>query len=538
MIGTRFGDWIIDAEIGANAMGRLYRAHAPDDPARSVAIKWLTHPKAKTPEFERLFLAQVDLLRKLKHPGIVSVLGGGVHDGSPYYVMEWIDGSDVQSLLRRGEKLDWREATTAALQIVPALRHAHCRSVLHRDLKPSNLFRCADGTWKLSDFGVTKFFGDSLLTNSDNVLGSPAYLAPEVAAGKAHTKRSDFYALGCLLYTLIIGRPPFTGVSVVELIQKHCFVLPERAIHFVPDLPEEIDRFVMKLLAKEPAQRPGSGTLLIQEIEGIWSALERRGMLSKKPALPAPPEEENDIPPEQEALSVRLPEPTPRPPVSWQKRWYIVVPAFAACVLILLWAFLWRGPGADELMSKARPLLASENPDDWQKAWTDYLEPLSRKYPDKYRDEVREAKQRIDEQGELRRAFQTGKNARYSSEAQRFYHQGLRFVQSGDYGAARRLWENLVQAYAGIEEEKRWVILAREGIQRLDDQGIPAHPSGQTTLAEKVHRTAAEIQRLREAGKTKEAERLRRALEYLYRDDPEIATLREMLQGGKGDKNR
>ena len=536
MIGTRFGEWIIDAEIGANAMGRLYRAHAADDPQLSAAIKWLTHPKAKTAEFEKHFLAQVDLLRKLKHPGIVTVLDGGVHSGSPFYVMEWLDGSDLQSLLRSGEKVDWREALAAALQMVPALRHAHRRSVLHRDLKPSNLFRCADGTWKIANFGVTKFFGDSLLTNSDNVLGSPAYLAPETAAGKPHTKRSDFYALGCLLYTLIAGRPPFTGVSVVELIQKHCFVLPERAIHFVRDLPEEIDRFVMKLLAKEPAQRPGSGTLLIHEIEAIWSALERRGMLSKKPILPAAPEEENDLPPEEVAALVRLPEPIPREPVSWQKRWYVVVPAFALCVLILFWAFLWRGPSADELMSKARPLLASENPDDWQTAWSEYLEPLSRKYPDKYQDEVREAKQRIDEQGELRRAFVTGKNARYTSEAQRFYYQGLRLVQAGEYAAARRLWENLNLAYGSIESEKRWVILAREGIQRLDDRGVPLRPSSQASLADIVLPVIAEIHRLRAAGMGKEAERLRQALEFLYRDDPEFPIVREMLQTAKGDK--
>jgi eukaryotic-like serine/threonine-protein kinase len=538
MIGTRCGNWIVDEEIGANAMGRLYRAHSVDEPGRLAAIKWLTHPKAKTPEFEKLFLAQVDLLRKLKHPGVVAVLDGGVHLGSPYYAMEWIAGSNLQTLRRRGEKIDWRAALAAALQIVPALRHAHRRSVLHRDLKPSNLFRCDDGSWKIADFGVTKFFGDSLLTNSDNVLGSPAYLSPEAAAGKPHTKRSDFYALGCLLYTLIAGRPPFTGVSVVELIHKHCFVLPERLIHFVPDLPEEIDRFVMKLLAKEPGQRPGSGTLLIHEIEGIWSALERRGMVSKPPQI-ATPEDESDLPPEEDVGLIRLPEPIPRPPVPWQRRWYVIVPAFGICVLILLWAFVWRGPSADDLMSKARPLLASNNPDDWQTAWNEYLEPLSRKFPDKYRDEVRDAKLRIDAHGELKRAFLTGRSVRYNSEAERFYHQGLRLVQAGEYRAARRVWRNLDLVYGdfGSESDKRWVLLAREGIQRLDDQGNPIRPSGQPSLIETVQPVIDEIQRLRKAKQGEEADMLSNSLEFLYRDDPELPALRELLHGGKGAKN-
>lgn len=541
MIGTRCGDWIIETAIAANAMGQLFRAHAADDPQRIAAIKWLTHPKAKSAEFEKLFLAQVDLLRKLKHPGIVAVLGGGVHLGSPFYAMEWIDGNDLQTLLRHGEKVDWRMALAAALQIVPALRHAHRRSVLHRDLKPSNLFRCADGMWKLSDFGVTKFFGDALLTNSDNVLGSAGYLAPEAAAGKPHTKRSDFYSLGCLLYTLIVGRPPFTGVSVVELIQKHCFMLPERALHFVPDLPEEIDRFVMKLLAKEPGQRPGSGTLLIQEVEGIWSALERRSLVSKKPVVVSPAEDENEGPVEEVALPARLPEPIPRAPVAWQKRWYVIVPGFTLCVLILLWAFVWRGPSADELMSKARPLLESKNPDDWQTAWNEYLEPLSRKYPDKYRDEVRDAKLRIEAQGEMKRAFLTGKSVRYTSEPQRFYHQGLRLVQAGEYRSAHRVWTNLIAAYGKIasEEDKRWLTLAADGIQRLDDQGIPVRPLGQASLIETVQPIIDEIQRLRNTKKTpavEQADNMRLALEMLYRDDPELPALSALLQAGKDAK--
>ena len=344
MIGERLGNWIIDAEIARSDMGSLVRAHAADDPSRQAALKWLTHAKAKTPEFEKNFLAQIELLRKLKHPAIVAVYEGGTHDGTPYYVMEWIEGSEFQTILRRGERPAWTEVLTIALQIVPALRYAHRRGVLHRDLKPSNLFRCLDGLVKLSDFGVTKFFGDALITNADNVLGSAFYISPEQAAGKPHTKRSDFYGLGCLLYTLVVGRPPFSGNTVVELIHKHCFVLPERPIHFVRDLPEEIDRFIMKLLAKEPAQRPGSGTLLIQELEGIWSAFERRGMVGKRPPVFAA-EDDGDVQIEEgSALAPRLPEPIPRDPVPWLQRWYVVGPLFAACVLLLLWGFWWRRP--------------------------------------------------------------------------------------------------------------------------------------------------------------------------------------------------
>ena len=530
MIGVSLGNWIIDAEIRKNEMGRLCRAHAADDPGRVAAVKWLTHSKAKAADFERLFLAQIDLLCKLKHPSIVAVLGGGMHEGSPYYAMDWVDGTDFESPLRRGEKLTWQDVLAIALKVMPALRYAHRRSVLHRDLKPSNLFRCADGSVKVSDFGVTKFFGDALLTNADNILGSASYLSPEQAAGKAHTKRSDFYAFGCLLYTLIVGRPPFTGNTVVELIHKHCFVLAERPIHFVRDLPEEIDRFVMRLILKEPAQRPGSGTLLLSELEGIWSAMERRGLVGKRPEIPLASDDDKDVPPEELAVEPFLPEPAPREPLPLLRRWYVVAPAFAACLLLLLWAFFWRGPSADELMSKARPLLESENPTDWDTAWSEYLEPLSRKYPDRFREEVQQARKRIDQQSDLRRALITGKSAVYHSQAERFYHEGLRLVQAGEFAAARKRWDNVVKAYGKIDGEKRWVALASEGIHRLDQRDVTGPAPSTLALEEQLRPVIAEIERLRTKGMRAEADEMARALESLYRDDPAADVLRGLLK--------
>ena len=144
MIGEQIGNYIIDAEAGRSAMGRVFRAHVADDPSRCVAFKWLTHAKAVLPEFEKPFLAQIEFLRRLQHPGIVAVLGGGEYQDAPFYVTEWIDGPTFEAVLRQGERPSWKEVLAIGLQIVPALRHAHRRSVLHRDIKPGNLFR---GGW-------------------------------------------------------------------------------------------------------------------------------------------------------------------------------------------------------------------------------------------------------------------------------------------------------------------------------------------------------------------------------------------------------
>ncbi len=527
MIGERVGQWVVDVELGANAIGPLFRVHDADDPSKTAALRLFSHRKALSPEFVKNFLAQIDLLKKLKHPCLVCTLDGGLHKNAPFYVMEWISGEDMQSVLRRGEKLPWNETLAIALHIVPALRYAHRRSVLHRDIRPSNIFRCRDGTYKLAGFGITKFFGDSLWGDVENPLGSVAYVSPEQTAGKPHTKRSDFYALGGLLYTLTVGRPPFSGSTVVELIRKHCFVLPERPIHFVPDLPEEIDRFIMRLLSKKPSERPGSGTSLIQELEGIWSLLERRGLVGKRPAQSLADSEVDPLDADPHPPS-RVPAPILQAPTPWHRRWYVVGPLFAGCVMLLLWAFYWRVPSANELMSKALPLMVSEDPHDWDRAWADYLEPLSRKYPDKYRDEVKEFKRRMEDQGEMRHAFINAKTVRHRNEANRFYVEGVRLVQAGEFASARLVWQNLIALYSSSEDAKHWVALAREGLQRIDDRD-----SVGPRLEELTRPNINEIKRLRAAGKLKEADALAKALEFLYRDDPEIELLKQMLATSK-----
>ena len=534
MIGERLGDWVLDVEIAHNDMGLLFRAQAAAEPKRLAALKWMTHPKTKSPEFENSFqrkstcFANYGIRRSWPYSTVVNSTAAAASswNGSRGAISRFFSAA--------AKNLPGQRRCRSRCGSCRLLRYAHRRGVLHRDLKPSNLFRCDDGAIKLSDFGITKYLGDALPANSDNMLGSVFFISPEQAAGKPHTKRSDFYSLGCLLYALAAGRQPFTGNTVVELIHKHCFVLPERPIHFVPDLPEELDRFIMRLLAKEPAQRPGSSTLLIQELDGIWSMLERKGAVGKRPPSVAG-EDDGDLAAETDALlAPRVPEPIPREPLPFLRRWYVVGPLFAACVLLLLWGFWWRKPGADDLMTKARPLLESEDPADWDKAWTEYLGPLSRRFPDKYPDEVKDARAKIAEKGDLQRAMAAGNSVRYRSEAERFYHEGLRLAQSGEWESARRKWESLVRAFDGDEASKHRVTLARYALQRTDNHASTNLRSANgVQLEEQLRQVAERIERLRTAGHAKEADALEQALLFLYRDDPEIEKIRRMLAPGK-----
>ena len=260
--------------------------------------------------------------------------------------------------------------------------------------------------------------------------------------------------------------------------------------------------------------------------------LERRGQLAKRPNLPVIEGDGKEISLEEEdPLPRRRLEPIPTLPTPWHKNPWFVVPMFCLCVGLLVWIFFFRGPTPEELMASARPLLESDNPADWERAWNDYLEPLSRKYPDRYPEELKEARRRLDEQGEMRRSLAAGKVVRYHSEAERFYYEGLRLSQAGEFSAARQMWRNVVRAFSSIESDKHWVQLAGIGLDRLPPrEEMVLRPSTTTDLKTTLQPIFAEIRQLRQNGKMKEADSIRQAIDMLYRDDPEGQKVREWLE--------
>jgi eukaryotic-like serine/threonine-protein kinase len=527
MIGERVGDWVIDAPVGQDHHGRAFRAHAADDPGKLVTIKVLAG--GQSAEFHELFRGRLLALRKLSHPNLVAYLGGGVVHDDPYFVTEHVPGPDFQTLLREGKRPAWPDVLSYALQGVSALRHAHRRGVLHGDLKPANLLLAPDGQVKLTETGIARLYGPEVPPPGDNPLASAGFISPEQAAGKPSTKRSDFYSLGCLLYALLTGRPPFTATNLVELIHKHCFVMPERPAHYLPDLPDEFDGLVMKLLAKDPQVRPGSGTLLLAEFERVWASLEARGKLTKRPALPG----EHPLPPpieEEAAAKLQKVASPPKPPRPLMSRPIVVVPLFLLCVGALIGGFYLTRTDPDDLWAKAQPLMKSDDPADWERAWTEYLEPLAREYPDKYADEIKAFRGRAQPLAELRRAQAAGRAAKYGSDAERFYHEGLRQCEAGDFAGARRTWERVGAAFAGVPSEAPWVELARQAAGRLPSQDGALHRPSAAALRAAIERAKA----LRAEGKTAEADAAWDALAELYRDDPDAADIRELIRKERG----
>jgi serine/threonine protein kinase len=451
----------------------------------------------------------------------------GTHAGLAFIATELVVGTDCAKLLEGGRR-PWREVLSVAVQAARALKHAHNRNMLHRDLKPAHFMLTSDGTLKILGFGLTKVFPPP--HSHTPAIGSAAYIPPETASGKPLTRRSDLYSLGGVLYTLVTGRPPFAANSVVELMHKQCYTLPERPAMLVPEIPPEFDDFICTLLDKNPPRRPANAAAVIEELERLRGKLERKGEKLAWPAkitpdtaeTPALPAALGGLPDGKE------PEPEPRPLL---KRPLVVIPLFLIAVTALILAFAWPSKSADELYAASQPLLASENPDDWDEAFEKYLDPLARKYPDRYKEEIATARERVHNRRELRRAIADGAKANPRTDAQRGYLLGLRLAQAGDTDAARRMWNAVITAFGPVESEQKWIDLSRAGLEGLAQPSNHAvhGPVDRTPVLKALEHAKA----LAAAGKRDEAKAVFDALLTLTDRDP---VLRKMIEEARGQK--
>ncbi|HEV3258199.1 MAG TPA: protein kinase [Gemmataceae bacterium] len=540
MIGTRLGSWVIEKELGQGGMGNVYLARreppggqAPDH----AAIKILAPELAKEAGFLQRFEREIEALRQLSHPHIVRFYEAGAQDGVYYYAMEYVDGRNFEELIEEHGRLPWKEVLDAALQVTPALKQAHDHGIIHRDLKPHNLMRTRDGTVKLTDFGIARVFAAKQLTATGGLVGTAEYLSPEQAAGKPVTPRSDLYSLGVVLYVLLTGRHPFEGTSMVDLLHKHRYAQFDRPRRVVPEVPRELDDIVCQLLEKDPASRPANAMLLYRQLDSARRKLERKEQQTL--ITPGDQRPEADDPamagtdehaPGPGTLMSRLMrhelegEKRGGPVAQFFNRPLVLVTLLAGCVGLIVWG-LWRrpAPSADELFERGSQLMKSTDPADWDKAWNEYLEPLTRKYPDQpYHDEIERYRLQKEDGDALLRALEGVNSGRNRSEAQRFCERGLSLCRQGDPEEARRVWSHVVDAFHGDESEQRWVRLAEQGLGLLEDR-LPSTEQRRDF----IRKAARRAEELRRQHKIKDADRVWQGLEELYRDDPSARAILE-----------
>ena len=284
MIGTRLNErYRVDAELGRGGMGVVYRAHDVllD---RDVALKVLSDSGlgALSAEGRARLLREAQAVAKLNHPNIVSVYDAGKVDGVPFVVMELVEGPSLHD--RSPQALS--EILVIACQICAALEQAHAHGIIHRDLKPENVLIAPDGSAKLVDFGLARTATASRLTVEGALVGTLFYIAPEQLLGQAIDGRADLYALGVMLYELTTGRLPFVGDDPLTVVSQHLHVQPVPPRQVQPDLPSALEAVILKLLAKNPADRYASAREVVTALTGTTEGDHPKPAASPRHNLP------------------------------------------------------------------------------------------------------------------------------------------------------------------------------------------------------------------------------------------------------------
>ncbi len=237
---------------------------------RRVAVKLLETDASRRDEYTKRFVREAELAAKVRHPNVVEVIDTGEWGGRPYLVMELLEGDDLHYELARGGPMPWTRAVAIARQVVAGLAAAHRCGVVHRDVKPSNILLVGDhaeDAVKVIDFGIARAAegpGAARLTAAHRAMGTPQYLAPEVAQGEIADERSDQYAVGIVLYEMLTGSVPYRGVRPNEILSKHVRARIPSVREMFGDVPREVDQIVRRCLAKDPSQRFASmGDLLM-----------------------------------------------------------------------------------------------------------------------------------------------------------------------------------------------------------------------------------------------------------------------------------
>ena len=411
MIGARLGPWLLDREIGRGGMATVYLAHAdaphadPPPPRGGqgggpsvVAVKVLAPELAAEQGFVLRFEREIEIVRRLNHPNIVRFFDSGVHDGRPWFAMEYVAGPSFDAVLEERGRLPWREVLEIACQVAPALKHAHDRGVIHRDLKPSNLLRRPPRQPCPTRGGRPRRRQARRLRRRQPLRrptphrhrrrrGHGRIPVARTGGRQAVTARSDLYSLGVVLYTLLIGRPPFEG-EIMDLLHKHRYAHFDAPIHFVPEMPADFNvilrvngeragqtadrrRGAVPPTRHHPAQGDPSGVRADRRRRGSPLDTRTAPRGSKGQAGPATLmsrlmrrelERQNHGGPARRLLN--------RP--------VVLLTLLAVVIGLIVWGF-WP-PSEDQLYRRAEAAAASSNPDDWDRA-AEYLDELDRDHP-------------------------------------------------------------------------------------------------------------------------------------------------------------
>ncbi|MCA9085118.1 MAG: serine/threonine protein kinase [Planctomycetaceae bacterium] len=385
MAPRQIGPFILERQIGVGGMGIVYSAIYPAN-GKKVALKVLSPGLMADPKLLKRFEREIEILKRLDHPNIVKYYGGGTENNQRYYAMEYIDGGSLQDVLKKRGRLTWEQAIHVGRQVSAALEHAHNAGIIHRDLKPANLFLSKKGRLKLGDFGIARDNEATALTAAGKTVGTYAYMAPEqIQTSYPITGKTDLYALGCVLYEVLVGETPFQSENPMDMLLQHLKDDPYNVIEKVPDCPIWLDQLIERLLAKNPDDRPHDALAVHTELgeirekatSGTSVALDTSPPVSSRVA--AQKAETNAPPKKKKKKKKDVP--------FHEQTWFLVL-----CLVVLIGATVWMmlPPGEDWYAKKWRDAMRGDEYAQ-RAALEEYLDPYLTEFPEgQYVTEARE----------------------------------------------------------------------------------------------------------------------------------------------------
>ncbi|HZA60814.1 MAG TPA: protein kinase [Actinomycetota bacterium] len=285
VLGDRYR---LGPRVGSGGMATVYRA-TDTVLDRPVAVKVLATPYAGDENAVERFRREARAAAGLNHPNVVAVYDHGSTDGSHYIVMEHVEGATLADVLRDDGALPPERAAAIAIAVTAALAAAHEQGLVHRDVKPANVLLTEDGRAKVTDFGIARAADGASLTATGNVMGTATYIAPEQATGKTVDARTDIYSLGCVLYEMLAGRPPFAADSPLAVASMHVREAPVPPSDLRDEVPPPLEAVALRAMAKDPADRFDSAAEMGAALEAAVGQTTRPIERQDTAVLPAAP---------------------------------------------------------------------------------------------------------------------------------------------------------------------------------------------------------------------------------------------------------
>lgn len=519
----RIGPFLLEKELGVGGMGIVYSA-VYEKNGLKCAVKVLAPDMSGNEAVNQRFIRETEILKKLRHENIIRYYGAGSNRTQRFYAMEIIDGGALDQVIKREGRLDWETAVNYGIQIAKALEHAHNAGIVHRDLKPANLLLTKDGILKLTDFGIARDTEATALTQAGKTLGTMNYMAPEQISGKYPvTRKTDLYALGCVLFEMLTGRVPFQSETQAELLFKHLDEAPPSVREFNQTVPIGLTKLIDELLSKEPDDRPFDALAVQVRLEEILRKTKEKEAkqkatvsvggaaatvgLNEKTASVKKKKKKKKA--QDDAVDVPF----------YERGWFLG--SVLAVLLIGVTFFVMRSRSEEVLYAKASKYMESPNPLSWVNA-EQTLKTMVARYPNgKHAEQGRNWLDQIEmhrTESRIEMNLKLGKDA--ESEPEQLYLNALQYEKFGDRLTALEKYDAMVKLLENESDQNR----PYRNLARRQAAKIRSQVGEKTDRTEFIQAQLEEADRLFAEGKKLAAREKWQAITKLYGDIKEFET--------------